>query len=144
MKLLSRGWTVYIRHKMWIKRVYLSDFDCVKQNPRVTHVEGVGTCSHHSPCFHGCMHMGEASVMHVVLTMERWNNGLRSEVVTQLVASYTQTFCRRIKASSLHLTTGTGNLQSCSPLVIRLLHYSLLGHKEKSGNKASITMIYPM
>ena len=24
------------------------------------HVEGVATCSHHSPCLHGCMHMGEA------------------------------------------------------------------------------------
>ena len=51
--------------------------------------------------------------------------------------------CRRVKASSLHLTTGTGNLQSCSPIIIPLLHYPLSGHKEESGNEASITLIYP-
>ena len=51
--------------------------------------------------------------------------------------------CRRVKASSLHLNTGTGNFQSCSPIIIPLLHYPLSGYKEESGNEASITLVYP-
>ena len=53
--------------------------------------------------------------------------------------------CRRVKASSLQLTTGTGNLRSCSPLIIpSFITFCQLGHKEESGNEASITLIYPM
>ena len=48
--------------------------------------------------------------------------------------------CRRVKASSLHLTTGTGNLQSCSPLLIPLLHFCLgIGRVWKRD----IMLIYP-
>ena len=48
---------------------------------------------------------------------------------------------RRVKASSLHLTTGTGNPQSCSPIITPLLHDSLSGHKGESGKEASIILI---
>ena len=49
--------------------------------------------------------------------------------------------CRRVKASSLQLTTGIGNLRSCSPLIIpSFITLCQLGHKEGLETR----LIYPM
>ena len=68
-----------------------------------------------------------------VLLLVRFNNftltmGLELHTLT-LVAHF---YALLVKASSLHLTTGTGGLQSCSPL----LHYPLSARAQESGNEA--------
>ena len=66
---LSRGWTVYIHkiqnvYKKWKLNIHLAfwvthpNFDCIIQNPRVTHVEGVLIHITHPVCMVACM--GEA------------------------------------------------------------------------------------
>jgi len=127
MKLLSRSWTVYTRHKICKNGSILSDTSKLwsQGDPR-------GRCTHspHSPCLNGCMHgWGLGLCMPYTQCKDetkgwevKWHNLLLHIKI-----------CRRVNASSLHLTTGTGSLQSCSPLIIPFLCYSLWGHKEESG-----------
>ena len=100
------------------------------------HVEGVATCSHHSPCLHGCMHMGEAQCY----ACRTYNGKMK-----QWVEKRSNTTC------CLHtniLQKGKGQQFSLdyrdrqSSVLLNSFIPLFLGHKEKSGNKASITMIF--
>ena len=79
-------------------------FDCIIQNPRVSHMEGVLVHPTHPVCMVACT--GEAKMREQNL----------HDSFTWVQAFWTSS--------------------------IPLLHYPLSGHKEESGNKASITLIY--
>ena len=147
---LSRGWTVYTRHKICIEmelNIHLAFEWHIQALTASFKTQGWPTWKVYSftpLTLFALLHAQvRRSVMHVVHTLQKWNKGLRSEVNNLLLHIHRLSLiCRRVKASSLHLTTRTGNLQSCPPLLP--LPFINLARAQESGNEVSITLIYPM